>query len=59
MAANSDRQQFRNEELLLRVTTAVDRSRWNENRYEAFIDELCGDREYQKELYLWVYPIGF
>lgn len=49
MAANSDRQQFRNEELLLKVTTAVDRSRWNENRYEAFIDELCGDREYQKE----------
>lgn len=49
MAATSDRQQFRNEELLLNVTTAVDRSRWNENRYETFIDELCGDREYQKE----------
>jgi type III restriction enzyme len=48
MAANSDRQQFRNEELLLQVTTAVDRSRWNEDRYEAFIDELCGAREYQK-----------
>lgn len=48
MAANSDRQQFRNEDLLLQVTTAVDRNRWNEDRYEAFIDELCGDREYQK-----------
>ncbi len=49
MAANKDLQQFRNEELLLQVTAAVDRSRWNEDRYEAFIDELCGNREYQKE----------
>jgi type III restriction enzyme len=49
MAANSDRQRFRNEELVLQVTTAVDPGRWQENRYEAFIDELCGYREYQKE----------
>ncbi len=49
MPRNSDSQQFRNEELLLKVSPAVDRSRWDESRYEAFIDELCGTREYQKE----------
>jgi type III restriction enzyme len=49
MPTNTDRQRFRNEDLLLKVSPAVDRARWAENRYEAFIDELCGDREYQKE----------
>lgn len=46
---NADRQRFRNDELLLEVSSAVDRNRWDENRYEAYIDELCEDREYQKE----------
>src|ERR1051325_9575702 len=45
----SDRQRFRNEDLILQVTPAIDRRRWNEDRYEMFIDELCEDREYQKE----------
>jgi hypothetical protein len=49
MPANADRQRFRNEDLLLKVSPAVDRSTWDESRYEAFIDELCEDREYQKE----------
>ena len=49
MPAHADRQRFRNEDLLLKVSPAVDPARWNESRYEAFIDELCGDREYQKE----------
>lgn len=49
MPANADRQRFRNEELLLKVSTAVDRSKWDESRYEAFLDELCSDREYQKQ----------
>ncbi|MDR1321443.1 MAG: DEAD/DEAH box helicase family protein [Gracilibacteraceae bacterium] len=49
MPRNADNQQFRNEELVLRINQAVDRSRWDESRYEAFIDELCGSREYQKE----------
>lgn len=48
MPANADRQRFRNEDLVLKVSP-VDRARWDESRYEAFIDELCGDREYQKE----------
>ena len=45
----ADRQRFRNEELVLQVTTAIDRTKWDETRYEAFLDELCGAREYQKE----------
>src|SRR5262245_36887882 len=43
-----DRQRFRNEDLILQVSSAVDRRRWDEDRYEMFIDELCEDREYQK-----------
>lgn len=49
MPVNSDRQRFRNEELILKVNPNVDRARWNESRYEAYLDELCSDREYQKE----------
>ena len=49
MPAHPDRQRFRNEDLLLQVSPAVNRAKWDENRYEAFIDELCGDREYQKD----------
>lgn len=49
MPPNADRQRFRNEDLLLKVSAAVDRTKWDESRYEAFIDQLCGDREYQKD----------
>jgi len=49
MPRNADRQQFRNEDLVLKVSPNVDRAKWDESRYEGFIDELCGDREYQKE----------
>jgi type III restriction enzyme len=49
MPVNVDRRRFRNDELLLKVSPAVDRAKWDENRYEPFIDELCRDREYQKE----------
>lgn len=45
----TDRQRFKLQDLTLKVKTAIDRSKWNENRYEAFLDELCGGREYQKE----------
>ncbi len=45
----SDRQQFHNEDLVLSVSPAIDRTRWDESRYEGFVDELCGAREYQKE----------
>ncbi len=49
MPQRDDRQRFRNQDLMLRVSPAVDRARWDESRYEAFLDELCGYREYQKE----------
>ena len=48
MPRNVDVQQFRNEDLILKVSPAVDRTRWDESRYESFVDELCGVREYQK-----------
>lgn len=48
-AAGTEKQRFRNEELVLSVTKAIDRSKWNESKYEAFLDALCEDREYQKE----------
>lgn len=45
---HTDKQRFRNENLLLKISSAVDRTRWDESLYEDFLDELCGDREYQK-----------
>jgi len=49
MPRNADRRKFRNEDLILKVSKAVDRKIWDEGKYESFLDELCGDREYQKE----------
>lgn len=40
---------FHNEDLVLEVSPAVDRRKWDESKYEPFIDQLCGTREYQKE----------
>jgi type III restriction enzyme len=44
-----DRQTFRNEDLVLKVSTDIDPKVWDETKHEAFLDELCGTREYQKE----------
>ena len=49
MTTRGDRQTFRNEDLVLKVSTDIDPKVWDETRYEAFLDELCGTREYQKE----------
>ncbi len=46
---NSNQESFQNEDLVLKVSPAVDRRRWDEDRYEAFLDELCGSREFQKK----------
>ncbi|MEK7547290.1 MAG: DEAD/DEAH box helicase family protein [Patescibacteria group bacterium] len=46
---NNGIKSFHNEDLLLEVGASVDRRKWDENKYEPFIDELCGIREYQKE----------
>ncbi len=40
---------FKNEDLVLKVSTNINPTVWDESRYEAFIDEICGLREYQKE----------
>lgn len=47
--ATADRRTFRNENLVLKVSPNVDPKKWNETRYEKFLDALCGHREYQKE----------
>lgn len=49
MTKRGDRQTFRNEDLVLKVTKNIDPAVWDESRYEAFLDELCGTREYQKD----------
>lgn len=49
MPSDPNLQRFRNEDLVLRISPAVDRGHWDESRYEEFIDELCGSREYQKD----------
>ena len=47
--SRGDRQTFKNEDLVLKVTTNIDPAVWNEARYEPFISELCGSREYQAD----------
>ncbi|MFZ3089973.1 MAG: DEAD/DEAH box helicase family protein [Nitrospirota bacterium] len=44
-----DRQTFQNKDLVLKVSPNYDPKRFDLNKYEAFLDALCGDREYQKE----------
>lgn len=48
-AMRLDRQTFRNEDLVLKVSTNIDPAVWDESKYEAFLDELCDLREYQKD----------
>ena len=49
MPRRNGTKRFHNEDLALEVSTSVDRRKWDENKYEAFIDELCENREYQKD----------
>src|SRR5438445_13666979 len=49
MSTRGDRRTFRNEDLVLQVTTNIDPSVWDKSKYEGFIDELCSLREYQKD----------
>jgi type III restriction enzyme len=49
MSTRGDKRTFKNEDLILKVTENIDPKNWDEGRYEAFLDELCGYREYQKE----------
>jgi len=47
--SNSGIRRFHNADLVLEVSASVNRQKWDEDKYEPFIDELCGIREYQKE----------
>jgi type III restriction enzyme len=49
MTTRGDRKTFRNEDLVLKVTSNIDPSVWDETAYDGFLEELCGTREYQKE----------
>ena len=49
MPTSPDKQQFKVQDLVLKVRTDCDRTKWNEDHYEQYFDILCGDREYQKE----------
>jgi len=49
MSTKGDRRTFRNEDLGLQVSENIDPANWDESKYEAFVDELCGYREYQKD----------
>ena len=49
MTTKGDRRTFRNEDLVLKVSSNVDPAVWDAGKYEEFLDALCGYREYQKE----------
>jgi type III restriction enzyme len=49
MGTKGDRRTFRNEDLVLKVSGNIDPAHWDEAKYEGYIDELCGYREYQKD----------
>ena len=44
-----EHQTFQNKDLVLKVSPNYNPKRFDPNKYEAFLDALCGDREYQKE----------
>ena len=44
-----DKRVFKNQELVLKISPNIDPEKFDINKYEAFLDALCGEREYQKE----------
>jgi len=44
-----DKRVFKNRDLVLKVSPNIDPERFDINKYEAFLDALCGEREYQKD----------
>lgn len=44
-----EKQTFRNQDLVLRVSENIDPRVFDINKYEPFLDALCREREYQKE----------
>ena len=50
--SNPDRQRFLTSDLVLQVSPHVDYARWDEDKYDAFLTELCSNRDYQREAIL-------
>ena len=44
-----DKKVFKNQDLVLKISPNIDPEKFDINKYEAFLDALCGEREYQKE----------
>jgi len=44
-----DKKVFKNQDLVLKVSPNIDPEKFDINKYEAFLDALCVEREYQKE----------
>ena len=44
-----DKKVFKNQDLVLKVSPNINPENFDINKYEAFLDALCGEREYQKE----------
>ena len=40
---------FNQKDLILKVNKNYDKSKLNLDKWESFLDVLCGDRDYQKE----------
>ena len=40
---------FQNKDLVLKVSSSYDTRKFDPNKYEAFLDALCGNRDYQKD----------
>jgi type III restriction enzyme len=49
MVKLTDKQTFRNEDLVLKVSGHIAADAWDDTEYEQFLDALCSDRDYQKE----------
>jgi len=45
----AEKKVFKNQDLVLKVSPNIDPEKFDINKYEPFIDALCGEREYQKE----------
>ena len=44
-----DQKRFLNQDLVLTVSKNIHPAVFDINKYEGFIDALCGERDYQKE----------
>ena len=40
---------IKDSDLVLKISQSYDISKFDMDKYEAFLDKLCGTREYQKE----------